>query len=122
MPAMTKDAPIDRRLGLAIATASAAVTLAIGVTAGTFLGWVRPPEPATSHPAVTEAPPPPAVPAAAPPVIQAPVESTPVQVRRRPAPRSRRTMLADARDRPARVRHDDDHHERGHHEEDGDDD
>lgn len=98
------------------------MTLALGVTAGTFLGWVRPPESAPPPLAATEPSPPPAAPAQAPAVIRAPLESAPVQVRRRPAPQSRRTMVADARERPARIRHDDDRHERGHHEEDEHDD
>ena len=124
-PTMTNETPLDRRVGLAIAAASASVTIALGVTAGTFLGWVHPPRPAavTRSAAATDVSPPLAPTAEAPQAIQAPVEAAPAPVRaqRRAAPRARRTMLADASDRRTRVRHDDDHHGREHHEDEDDD-
>lgn len=123
---MTTESPIDRRVGLAIVAASAAVTLAIGVTAGTLLGWVHPPrpvaEPVTTSAAVTDAPPP----AESPRAIQAPVEPaaipSPVRVRRRAVIQPKRTLLADARARAPRLRHheDDRHDDEGYEDEDDD--
>jgi hypothetical protein len=123
---MTTEPPIDRRVGLAIVTASAAVTLAIGVTAGTLLGWVHPPrpvaEPSTTSAAVTDGQPAPESPRA----IQAPVEPaaipSPVRVRRRAVTRPTRTLLADARARAPRLRHHEDerHDDEGHEDENDD--
>ena len=126
-PPMTNETPLDRRVGLAIAAASASVTIALGVTAGTVLGWVHPPRPAAvtrsaAATAATDVSPPLAPTAEAPQAIRAPVEAAPAPVRaqRRAAPRARRTMLADASDRRTRVRHDDDHHARERHEDEDD--
>lgn len=40
---MEREGAINRRLGLAIAVASASVTLALGVTLGALLGYMHPP-------------------------------------------------------------------------------
>lgn len=41
---MSTPAPSQRRLALAVGTAAAAITLAVGVTAASLLGWFRPAE------------------------------------------------------------------------------
>lgn len=123
---MTTEPPIDRRIGLAIVTASAAVTLAIGVTAGTLLGWVHPPRP-VAEPVTTSAgvaaPSPPAEASRAP---RGPIEAAPgprpVPAQRRAMSRSKHTLLADARARAPRLRHHEDerHDDEGHEDEDDD--
>ena len=73
---MSAPVPSTRRLAIAIATAAASVTVAIGVTAASLLGWIRPatteaeppPEVSASMPATAEA-----APAAASPVILVPI-------------------------------------------------
>ena len=43
----------DRRLAIAITAAAASVTMAVGITAASLLGWFAPAEVASSEPAAT---------------------------------------------------------------------
>lgn len=66
---MSAPAPSTRRIALAIGTTTAALTIAVGATAASLLGWFRPAEAPTPP---TEA----IAPATAPPVILVPVTPT----------------------------------------------
>jgi hypothetical protein len=106
---MEREGPLNRRLGLAIAVASASVTLAIGVTLGALLGYVHPPgqlEPfdtgAASAPLADSSP------ADQVPLVLVPVQPALSAARDIQSPAPTHTRLASAGTRPRAVRHEDD--------------
>jgi len=107
---MSTQAPFTRRLAIAIGTASASATIAVGVTAASLLGWFSP--------RADSAPPEPSVPATTP--APSPVILVPVSPTTPPSAASGDVQLAmDERQRDV---HEDDEHDRDHDDEEGDDD
>jgi hypothetical protein len=111
----TTDAPIARRLAIAISVASAAITIAVIVTAGTVLGWFRP-EQTQRATDVVEADA--AVPEQLIPVLPEPQPVTAVAVAPPEVVEDPVIVYADEGDDDD----DDDEHEHRHHHDDDDDD
>jgi hypothetical protein len=96
----------DRRLTIAITAAAASVTMAVGITAASLLGWFAPAKAASSEPAAT-------VERAEPSIVYVPISPE-------PTPPSDGVALATT---SGDAWHGDDEHEhRNHHHEDDDDD
>ena len=107
---MEREGPLNPRLGLAIAVASASVTLAIGVTLGALIGYVHPPrqlvplETGAANAPIADSSPPDQVP----PVVLVPVQPAPPAARGLQPPAPTHTRLASAGTRPRAVHHEDD--------------
>lgn len=117
---MSAPVPSTRRLAIAIGTAAASATIAVGVTAASLLGWFRPA--ATAPP--SEAP---LVPPTPSPVILVPVAPTPVPQPSTDATGDVQLAMDDRRRSHEREEHDEDdderrEHSRSDHEETDDDD
>jgi len=127
---MPPETPSPRRFALALTAAVASTTIAIGATAASLLGWLRPVDaPASGPPTASEPAAAPAMPAATPgagpgsvifvPVTPAAPAAAPAPVEDPGAPLLQ--LAADERDRHGR--HERDAHEgRRHHEEREEDD
>jgi len=116
---MPSEPPPTRRLAIALTAAVASTTIAIGVTAASLLGWLRP----TAAPASEARPAAPAAPATA-PVIFVPVTPAPPELAA-PAPlevdgESGATVQLAVHDRDHHHEHES-RHERDEHDEDDDD-
>ena len=95
--------PSVKRLSLAITAAVASMTLAIGVSAASLLGWFAPAAPTAASPSDPPPPPPPTDPASAPTIIYVPIAPIEGPVVRTPVP----AEPALAMDKPRRHEHED---------------
>lgn len=103
--------PSPRRLTIAISAAAVSMTLAVGVTAGSLLGWFRPASEVTAPPPPEVQPPAPAAPTPTSPVILVPVApEQPVA----PAPAPLPSIEELAADSQVAFHEDDDHERREH--------
>ena len=113
---MSTTVPSTRRIAIAVGTAAASVTVALGMTAASVLGWFKA---ETAPPVVAEPAPAPAAPATPSSVILVPVAPTPALAPAIESVGDVQLAVDEARDR--RWRDDDDDRERSKHHRDHDD-